>query len=86
MALGYELTVIAAVVVGGVAIRGGAGSILGVVLGAVTLLVIRNGLILVRVDPLWLDGIYGLVIVAAITIDAMVARRTTRQRQMRVTP
>ena len=83
VALGYELTVIAAVVVGGVAVRGGAGSVLGVVLGAVTLLVIRNGLILVRVDPLWLDGIYGLVIVAAITIDAMVARRTARQRQIR---
>ena len=86
VALGYELTVIAAVVVGGVAIRGGAGSVLGVVLGAITLLVIKNGLILVRVDPLWLDGIYGLVIVVAITIDAMVARRTTRQRQMRVAP
>ncbi len=82
VALGYELTVIAAVVVGGVAVRGGAGSVLGVVLGAVTLLVIRNGLILVRVDPLWLDGIYGLVIVAAITIDAMVARRTARQGQI----
>ena len=83
VALGYELTVIAAVVVGGVAIRGGAGSVLGVVLGAVTLLVIKNGLILVRVDPLWLDGIYGLVIVVAITIDAVVARRTARQRQVR---
>ncbi len=83
VALGYELTVIAAVVVGGVAIRGGAGSVLGVVLGAVTLLIIKNGLILVRVDPLWLDGIYGLVIVVAITIDAVVARRTARQRQVR---
>ena len=75
VALGYELTVIAAVVVGGVAIRGGAGSILGVALGALTLLVIKNGLTLVRVDPLWLDGIYGLVIVVAIAIDALVARR-----------
>ena len=43
---------LAAVVVGGVAIRGGAGSVVGVVLGAVTLLIIKNGLILVRVDPL----------------------------------
>ena len=75
VALGYELTVIAAVVVGGVAIRGGAGSILGIALGALTLLVIKNGLTLVRVDPLWLDGIYGLVIVVAIAIDALVARR-----------
>ena len=65
VALGYELTVIAAVVVGGVAIRGGAGSVLGVVLGALTLLVIQNGLTLVRVDPLWLQGVYGLVILVA---------------------
>ncbi len=80
VALGFELTVIAAVVVGGVAIRGGSGSVLGVALGAVTLLVIKNGLTLVRVDPLWLQGVYGLVILLAITIDAFVVRRTRRGR------
>ena len=48
VALGFELTVIASVVVGGVAIRGGAGTVLGVALGALTLLVIQNGLTLVR--------------------------------------
>ena len=83
VAYGYELTVIAAAVVGGVAIRGGAGTILGIVLGALTLLVIRTGLILVRVDPLWLQGVYGLVILAAIGIDALVSRRAAaavRQR------
>ena len=72
VALGFELTVIAAVVVGGVAIRGGSGTVLGVALGALTLLVIRNGLTLVRVDPLWLQGVYGLVILVAIGIDAFV--------------
>ena len=66
VALGFELTVIAAVVVGGVAIRGGSGTVLGVALGALTLLVIKNGLTLVRVDPLWLQGVYGLVILVAI--------------------
>jgi rhamnose transport system ATP-binding protein len=78
VAYGYELTVIAAAVVGGVAIRGGAGTVLGIALGALTLLVIRNGLILVRIDPLWLQGVYGLVILAAIGIDAAVARRNER--------
>jgi ABC-type sugar transport system ATPase subunit/ribose/xylose/arabinose/galactoside ABC-type transport system permease subunit len=72
VAYGFELTVIAAVVVGGVALRGGAGSILGVALGSLTLLVIRNGLTLVRVDPLWLQGVYGLVILIAVVIDAYV--------------
>src|SRR3954469_22684224 len=80
VALGFELTVIAAVVVGGVAIRGGSGTVPGVALGALTLLVIRNGLTLVRVDPLWLQGVYGLVILVAITIDAFVVRRTGRPR------
>jgi ribose/xylose/arabinose/galactoside ABC-type transport system permease subunit len=56
-------------------LRGGAGTTLGIVLGALTLLVIRNGLTLVRVDPLWLDGVYGLIILVAIAIDATVARR-----------
>ena len=80
VALGYELSVIAAVVVGGVAIRGGAGSVLGVALGAIALLVIRNGLTLVRIDPLWLQGVYGLVILVAIGIDAFVVRRSQAAR------
>jgi rhamnose transport system ATP-binding protein len=78
VATGFELTVIATVVVGGVAIRGGAGTVLGVALGALTLLVAQNGLILVRVDPLWLQGVYGLVILLAVAIDALVARRSHR--------
>ena len=78
VAFGYELTVVAAVVVGGVAIRGGSGTVPGIVLGALALLVIRNGLVLVRIDPLWLQGIYGLVILAAITIDAKIAARNER--------
>jgi ribose transport system ATP-binding protein/rhamnose transport system ATP-binding protein len=83
VAYGYELTVIAAAVVGGVAIRGGAGTVPGIVLGALTLLVIRNGLILVRVDPLWLQGVYGLVILAAIGMDALVSRRAGGARTSR---
>jgi ABC-type sugar transport system ATPase subunit/ribose/xylose/arabinose/galactoside ABC-type transport system permease subunit len=83
VALGYEFTTVAAVVVGGVSLRGGAGTMFGVILGALTLLVIRNGLTLVRVDPLWLQGIYGLVILAAISVDAFVLRRSRRQMTAR---
>lgn len=78
VAYGFELTVIAAVVVGGVAVRGGSGTVLGVAAGSLLLLVINNGLTLVRVDPLWLQGVYGLVILIAIGIDAYVARRASR--------
>jgi ABC-type sugar transport system ATPase subunit/ribose/xylose/arabinose/galactoside ABC-type transport system permease subunit len=77
VAYGFELTVIAAVVVGGIAVRGGSGTVLGVAAGALMLLIINNGLTLVRVDPLWLQGVYGLVILAAIGIDALVARRAS---------
>jgi ribose/xylose/arabinose/galactoside ABC-type transport system permease subunit len=80
-AFGYELTVIAAVVVGGVAIRGGSGTILGVILGAVSLLVIRNALTLLRVDPLWVQGVYGLVILGAIVLDSVVAKRAVESRK-----
>jgi rhamnose transport system ATP-binding protein len=82
VATGYELSVIAAAVVGGVAIRGGAGTVLGIALGALTLLVIRNGLTLVRVDPLWLQGVYGLVILLAIGIDTYVAKRAAAARAL----
>ena len=53
---------------------------LGATFGALTLLVIRNGLTLVRVDPLWLQGVYGLVILVAIAIDAYVGRRGKRTK------
>ena len=75
VATGFELTVIASVVVGGVAVRGGAGTVAGVALGVLLLLVIQNGLTLARVDPLWLQGVYGLVILVAVGLDALVAGR-----------
>jgi ABC-type sugar transport system ATPase subunit/ribose/xylose/arabinose/galactoside ABC-type transport system permease subunit len=80
VAMGYELTVIASVVVGGVAIRGGAGTVSGVALGVLTLLTIQNGLTLVRVDPLWLQGVYGLVILIAVSVDTLVGRRVQHAR------
>ena len=46
---------------------------LSVALGAVLLLIIQNGLTLARVDPLWLQGVYGLVILVAVGVDALVA-------------
>jgi len=76
VATGYELTVIAAVVVGGVSLRGGSGSVLGVVLAATLLLVVQNGLAVIRVDPLSLPAVYGGVILAAVAIDTLVGRRS----------
>jgi len=76
VASGYELTVLAAVVVGGVSVNGGNGSILGVLIGAAILSVISTGLALVNVSQFWLQAIQGAVIVTAIVVDALIRRRS----------
>jgi ABC-type sugar transport system ATPase subunit/ribose/xylose/arabinose/galactoside ABC-type transport system permease subunit len=78
LALGVELTVIAAVVVGGVSMRGGSGTVLGAVIGTFALLVIKNALALAKVDPQYLQAFYGAAILLAITVDRIIARRARR--------
>jgi ribose transport system permease protein len=67
----YELDVIAAVVVGGTSLMGGEGTILGVLIGAAIMQVLRNGLVLVGVSAYWLQAVQGLVIVVAIMLDQL---------------
>lgn len=81
VAIGMELSVIASVIVGGVAIAGGVGTVTGVALGTVVLLVIRNGLSLTRVDPLWLQAAYGVVIIGAVVLNYVLALTQTRRRR-----
>ena len=68
-ASGYELDVIAATVVGGTSLTGGEGSILGVLIGAAIMQVLRSGLNLMGVSAYWLQAVQGLVIVVAIMFD-----------------
>jgi rhamnose transport system permease protein len=68
-AKGIELQVVAAAVVGSVAITGGVGTILGATLGALVLGVINIALVVLRVSPFWQQAIQGALIVAAITLD-----------------
>jgi rhamnose transport system permease protein len=70
IALGFELQVIAACLIGGVAITGGVGSALGVVLGCLFLGVIRSSLPLVGVSAFWQMFINGLVILVAVLLGA----------------
>jgi rhamnose transport system permease protein len=72
---GVSLQVIAAVVVGGVAIFGGSGSVVGAALGAIFLGFISNALILLNLSQFWLEAIYGAVILAAVAADAVLLRR-----------
>jgi len=68
-AVGFELEVIAAVVLGGTALLGGRGTIVGTVLGALTIAVIGNGLILAHISPFFTQIVTGLIILAAIWLN-----------------
>jgi rhamnose transport system permease protein len=75
IANGYELTVIAACVIGGVTISGGVGKVLGAVLGALFLGVVVNALPVINVSPFWQTAISGAVILAAVILNARGERR-----------
>jgi rhamnose transport system permease protein len=77
IALGIELQVIAACLIGGVAIAGGAGSAVGVLLGCLFIGIIRNSLPLVEVSQFWQMFINGVVILVAVLVSA---RRRTHAR------
>jgi ribose transport system permease protein len=73
--LGYELDSIAAVVIGGTSLSGGRGSIFGTVLGCLIIGVLNDGLFLLNVSPFWQQVIKGVVILAAVAMDKMGARK-----------
>ena len=79
VALGFELQVIAACVIGGVSVAGGVGSVAGVVIGALFLGIVKNALPLVGVSPFWQMAIAGAVITGAVVINARSEGRTTRR-------
>jgi rhamnose transport system permease protein len=76
IALGFELSVIAACLIGGVAITGGTGTAVGVVLGCLFIGLIRSSLPLVGISAFWQMFINGMVILAAVLLSA-------RQREFR---
>jgi rhamnose transport system permease protein len=71
----YELTAIAACVIGGISVLGGSGNILGAAFGALTLATINNGLVQLQLPEFARLVIQGGVIVIAVMIDAIVQRR-----------
>jgi rhamnose transport system permease protein len=88
LANGIELQVLAAVVIGGVSIWGGSGSVYGAAIGAIVLATINNGLVLLEVQEFYRLLIQGVAIIAAVAVDAVVQRRvlgaTSRRRIMEV--
>jgi rhamnose transport system permease protein len=75
IAAGYELTIIAACVIGGVSIAGGVGSVPGALLGALFLGVVVNALPVIDVSPFWQMAISGAVILAAVVVNARSEKR-----------
>jgi rhamnose transport system permease protein len=83
---GFELGVVAAVVVGGVNINGGSGTVLGAAIGAVLLSAIGSALIVLRVPSFWQLAINGGLLLAAIALDRLVGLRVAgalRRRRAR---
>jgi ribose transport system permease protein len=72
---GMELDAIAATVIGGTSLMGGEGSVVGVLIGAVIMGVIRNGLVLLDVSSYWQELIIGAIIVLAAILDVVRSRR-----------
>ncbi|MBY0586435.1 ATP-binding cassette domain-containing protein [bacterium] len=74
MGVGYELRAIAAAVIGGVAIEGGRGSVIGVVLGGLLLVLMENGLVLWQVKGAQYDLVIGSLLLVAILVDRFLRR------------
>ncbi|WP_423208352.1 ABC transporter permease [Paracoccus yeei] len=75
---GFELDVVAACVIGGIAIAGGSGTVAGAVMGALFLGIIKNALPVVGISPFWQMAISGSAILLAIAFNAMSRREPGR--------
>ena len=66
---GYELTVIAAVIIGGTSMFGGSGSVIGTFIGAFLMLVIETSMLLLKISPYWQNFVVGVIIIFAVGLD-----------------
>ena len=85
---GLEMIVIASVILGGVSLSGGIGSIVGATIGMVILGVLQNALTLMDVSSFWQDITRGIVIILAVAVDVIRKERIAKnlvdaQRQLK---
>lgn len=73
--LAYEMYGITGAVLGGCALRGGQGSLLGVVIGMAILRVIKSAIVFLNINTYWTFAVTGLVLLGAVTIDTWIRRR-----------
>ena len=79
-ATGLELDTIAAVVIGGASLFGGRGTIIGTFMGVFIMVLIRNGLNLLNVNPYWQGTAIGSIIVAAVLLERFLSARAGMSR------
>jgi len=77
----FVLAVIAAVIIGGTPLSGGAGTIIGAVIGMLIIQVIRSGLIFFGIEATWSTFVTGAVIVLAVSLDQLVKYQRTRRAE-----
>ncbi len=75
----YLLPVVAAVIIGGTALYGGRGTIIGAVIGALIIQVITTGILFLGVDVKWSTFVTGAVIIIAVAVDQLVRRQRERR-------
>ena len=82
---GFEMTVIASVILGGISLAGGTGTIAGALIGMMILGVLQNGLTLLDVSSFWQDITRGIVIILAVFVDGIrkesIARRLVQEQK-----
>ena len=76
---GREMDAIAAVILGGAALSGGRGTILGTFLGAIIMATVKNGMVLLNVPVFWQDGFIGIVVIIAVLIDTFFHRKDAQR-------
>jgi ribose/xylose/arabinose/galactoside ABC-type transport system permease subunit len=77
---GFEMQIIAAVVLGGTSIMGGYGSVLGTMIGVALFSVINNGLILMHIPVFWQKIVVGLIIIGSISFNMIEKQRLERNK------
>lgn len=78
---GWELYAIAAAVIGGISLTGGIGRVLGVGFGAILLVCINSGLVILHVSPYYQQIVLGAVLAIAIVTDRLRARSSERKQR-----
>jgi len=78
--LAYELYAIAAAVLGGCSLRGGEGTVVGIIVGAAIMRVMANGINLVGIAPAWEFAVVGYVILIGVIADALYRCHSAKRR------